>query len=355
MKEGTGISLIKALDLERIRSLAIIGLGKNAGKTTVLNHILRACAQEGLKRPLAVSSIGRDGEEEDLVTGGIKPRIILEEGTLLATARASISSSDPVLEILALTGIHTAGGEVAICRTRSRGYVELSGPSMAADISRCEDFFRREAKNCLFLLDGALSRKSPAGGGLTERVVLAAGMAQASDPEALAKKTADQLAFLTLESLDEQKRKEALDFLKARPKARALIWGKEGEIRLGLDLPALAGQGDLVARALKEGDRLLFLRGALTDRLVGSLMASPHFAGLTLAAEDGTRFFLDPQTTRRLEAREVGLSVLHPLKVAMVFANPAKGDGSLFPSKDLVQALKARIQEPVADLGPALP
>ena len=137
MTDLTGIQLIQTLGLDRQASLAIIGMGKNAGKTTVLNHLIRACQEGGLDRTLAVTSIGRDGEEEDLVTGGIKPRIFLNKGHLLATASDSLAACDAVLEILAMTGIHTATGEIVLARTASHGYVELAGPSLASDIRRC--------------------------------------------------------------------------------------------------------------------------------------------------------------------------------------------------------------------------
>ena len=66
------------------RSISIIGMCKNAGKTTVLNQIIKEVKGSG--RILALTSIGRDGEDKDLVTGTKKPGIHVEEGTLVATA-----------------------------------------------------------------------------------------------------------------------------------------------------------------------------------------------------------------------------------------------------------------------------
>ena len=354
MKDLTGKPLIQALDLDRLASLAIIGMGKNAGKTTVLNHLVQACHEGGLDRVLAVTSIGRDGEEEDLVTGGVKPRIYLRKGQLLATAWGSLAACDAVLEILAMTGIYTATGEVVLARTRSNGYVELAGPSLASDIGRCQTLFRQLEPDCLMIVDGALSRKAAAGGGLTQAVLLVAGMANAPSLEALVEKTARQVALLRLKPFDESLRQAAQRVIDQEPGCRALIMNGAGGVRRTLTLATLAGQGPEIAKALEADDRLLLLRGALTLRLVEGLLECPYFSKMTLAAEDGTRFFLDERSLARLKRRQVALSVLHEMTLPMVLVNPRRSDGSLADSKALVQALAARIDLPVADLGPAL-
>lgn len=343
---------MEELGLDRLSSLAIIGTGKNAGKTTLLNHILEACAQADFKRTLALTSIGRDGEDLDLVTGGAKPGIYLREGQLIATARASIGRADSVLEILALTGIQTATGEIVIARTRSGGFLELAGPSVAADIRRCEAYFRAEAPDCLLIVDGALSRRSPAGGGLTKAAVLVAGLANAGSPAELAEKTARLVDLLTLKTFDGTLRQESLEALRDRPQARALILDGGGGLRRILDFPSLVGRGADIAQVLLPQDRLLLLRGAVTSSLVEELMKSEYFADMGLAAEDGTRFFLDDGDLSKLQGRAVSLYVLHELSLPAVFVNPARRDGSLADSSQLLAAIRARVDRPVADLGP---
>jgi len=50
--------------------MAITGIEKNAGKTTVLNYLL----QNSSDKVEAITSIGYDGEEIDQVTATDKPR-----------------------------------------------------------------------------------------------------------------------------------------------------------------------------------------------------------------------------------------------------------------------------------------
>jgi len=352
--------LVEKLGLGRIRSLAIIGMGKNAGKTTVLNHILRAARKADCGRILAVTSIGLDGEEEDLVTGGVKPRIWIEEGTIVATAGASLSRCDATMEILAMTGIHTAAGEVAVARARSRGYVELAGPSIAGDLAECERICREIERDCLYLVDGALSRKSSAGGGLTESVVLAAGAANATSAEELARETARQVSFLTLPPIGEEEGEILRRVMRDHPCHRAIFLPAESLAGGGaasgrsLALPSLAGAGSEVAEALKDGDRVLLLRGAVTDRVVESLLSRSAFAEMVLVAEDGTRFFLSDRIIARMKQRSVSLAVLYRLSLPLICVNPTGRGGESINRDSLLEAIRRAVDVPVVDLGPAL-
>ena len=65
-------------------SISVVGLCKNAGKTTVLNRIIAETAGDG--KVTAVTSVGRDGERTDVVTNTDKPGVWLSSGMLFATA-----------------------------------------------------------------------------------------------------------------------------------------------------------------------------------------------------------------------------------------------------------------------------
>lgn len=353
MAAGPQASLLHALGLDRLSSCAIIGTGKNAGKTSVLNHLVRALAGSRPGRILALTSIGRDGEEEDLVTGGIKPRIYIPAGTLIATARESLPAADAVLEILAMTGIRTALGEVVIARACSRGYVELAGPAAAGDIACCETFFREAAPDCLMLVDGALSRRSPAGGGLTQAAVLASGMAGASTLEDWMARTKTQVRLLSLPPLNPSLQGKIRELFRTDPKARA-VYVRGETLRKVLDMPSLAGHGKTVAEAVEKEDTGLFLRGALTGRLLGELLKNPDFSNSWLGTEDGTRFFLDEADLCRLDRARVIPYVLHALDLRMVFVNPVRRDGSLGDSGAMLDLAAKSFKVPARYLGPAL-
>ena len=76
--------------LNSVKTMSIVGMCKNAGKTTMLNWMLH---HDRLQGTLGLTSIGRDGESTDVVTGTEKPGIFVREGTLIATARDMLRRS----------------------------------------------------------------------------------------------------------------------------------------------------------------------------------------------------------------------------------------------------------------------
>lgn len=157
--------------LQSVRSMSIVGMCKNAGKTTMLNWLL---AHSGRGRVLGLTSIGRDGESTDVVTGTEKPSIFVPAGTLIATAKDMLWLGDVTKEILVSTGIPTPLGEVIIMRARSDGYVQLAGPSITTQLkSVSQTFFDLGAEQSI--IDGALGRKSLGARQVAEGIVLCTG------------------------------------------------------------------------------------------------------------------------------------------------------------------------------------
>ena len=83
--------------LNETKTMSIVGMCKNAGKTTMLNWLLTG---GHLRGTLGLTSIGRDGESTDIVTGTEKPGIFVREGTLIATAQDMLRLGDITKEIL---------------------------------------------------------------------------------------------------------------------------------------------------------------------------------------------------------------------------------------------------------------
>ena len=53
--------------------ISIVGMAKNAGKTVTMNHLIQEMAQKHVV--VGLTSIGRDGERQDIVTKTYKPLI----------------------------------------------------------------------------------------------------------------------------------------------------------------------------------------------------------------------------------------------------------------------------------------
>ena len=325
------------------RSVSIIGMCKNAGKTTVLNRIIQEAAGNG--RTLALTSIGRDGEDKDLVTGTKKPGIYVAEGTLIATASDLIlRHCDVSREILASTGISTPMGDVVLLRARSDGSIQLAGPSTTGQLARIrEDFFRLGADQVL--IDGALSRKTLCSRAVTEATILCTGASYHKNIDTVVEDTAYCCRLLTLpETEDEGLRLAAGQAEDARS---TVILGEGGP----WTLPAGMAVADALRREEAAGARAVFFGGALTDHLLKPLiMSSERLEGLAFVVRDSSKLLLKRDSYERLERRGVRLQVLDTVNLVAVAVNPFSAYGFHFARDELTARMKAHTGLPVVDV-----
>lgn len=354
MKKPTASELISICGLDDLRSLAIIGLSKNAGKTTTLNHLIRAMSKERPERVLAVSSIGLDGESEDQVTGICKPRIYLPAGSLIASSVSSLRRCDALIDMLELSGIRSALGEIVIGRSLSDGYVELAGPSLASEMKLCERLLRQEDPDCLFFIDGALSRRSSAGGGITEAVVLAASYGRFASYEKLIEDLQHSVKLISLPQADLSDKETILGAVKEESSLRALALNRTtNKMRCFMADSLLSGHKSM-EQIYKSDDRLLFLRGAVTESVLKNLLRQKIKNRLVLVVEDGNRLFISANSLRQLDRHGIELRTLYPLSLRMISFNPHMDDGSPFIHDGILDELRRYFSVPVYDLGPAL-
>ncbi len=323
------------------KSISIIGMCKNAGKTTVLNRLLSELAQEG--QTLALSSIGRDGEDKDLVTGTKKPGIYIHEGTLAATAsELLLRHCDVTREILDTTGVPTPMGEVVIFRGKSDGFVQLAGPSITAQLASLrEDFFRLGADKVIF--DGALSRKSLCSRQVTESTVLCTGASYSRSMETVLADTAFQVKLLTLP----ETKHIALKALSGSTMRDTLFLEAEGlwTVPVGLSLEeALRSRQD---RSISH----VFFGGALSDfSLKPLLMSNAPVKGLSFVVRDSSKLLLKQDTWDKLVRRGICLEVLDSVNLAAVTVNPFSAYGVHFPKEEFTRRMQEMTHLPVINV-----
>lgn len=320
------------------RSVSIIGMCKNAGKTTALNQIIREADRNGIR--LGLTSIGRDGESKDLVTGTYKPGIYVPEGTLVATASELVlNACDATREILDTTGIHTPMGEVILFRARSGGNVQLAGPSITSQLARVrEDCFRFGADKVL--IDGALSRKSLCGRHVTEATVLCTGASYHHDLRTVVEDTAFQCRILTLPEC-------------ADPRLQPLADTEDRQIWLFTEdaqLPLPAGMS-LEDGLRKYPAKSVFFGGALTDLLMKPLtLSAAALQDVRFVVRDASKILLKPDTFEKLLRRGVQLQVLSSVNLAAVTVNPFSAYGFHMDGNILLEQLQAKITLPVINV-----
>jgi hypothetical protein len=178
-------------------SIAVVGTGKNVGKTVTTAAIYGALERQGAV--VGLTSIGRDGEALDVVEGIAKPRLFLREGTLIATATA-ILPKYPALEIMESTRERGALGWIVIGRVRTPGFYEIAGPAGADAVRRIV----RELTRCgasFVLLDGAVDRLAALRDG-EDAIVAATGAASGPTPMRVVEEVRGLVAKLSVQPVD---------------------------------------------------------------------------------------------------------------------------------------------------------
>lgn len=295
-------------ELESVKTMSIVGMCKNAGKTTTLNWILR----QETDRVLGLTSIGRDGESTDVVTGTEKPSIFVRRGTLVATAHEMLRLGDVTKEILYTTGIPTPLGEVVIMRALSDGYVQLAGPSITTQLKEVSHlFFELGAHQSI--IDGALGRKSLGARTVAEGVVLCTG---ASYHMSMEKVVADTAHIYRLMNI---------------PKAEIL--------------PA---EGPLEASLKAHGEA--YVTGALTDTMVVPLLKSGVLRGGRIVVADPSKVMLSADTLDKLEIRNVALQTAQAARTLCVTINPVSAYGWKFEKDRFMRLMQEAVDAPVINV-----
>lgn len=321
------------------RSLAVIGLVKNAGKTTVVNALMANCAQR-----FGLTSLGLDGEKVDHLTGLAKPRIAPPPGTLVATTRGSLDRSHYAMEVLEELPFHTPLGRVVIGRAGGDGQIEVSGPTTLAELRVTVERLQAHGADQV-LVDGAINRLGSASPRVSDGVVVATGGMVGDTLDEVLETTVATLDMLTLPEVSAETR--ALVDVKQVEAARAVAVGDDGR-PLPLELETVIGEGVTVAREVERLDaRTLFIGGALTREFVEDFTrVLPPRRALRVVVRDATVLVLPPATVALFGRRGITLEVLRPLRVLAVTANPFRVPQPYQPKvffNALVDAIGARV------------
>ena len=310
-----------------VRMLALVGLAKNTGKTETLAALLREHAAAG--RPVGVTSIGRDGEQRDVIDARIeKPRVQLQAGDLVATTGALLRAGGVTHERLSRTGVRTPLGEVVLARMSKPGSVEVAGPSSAADLRAVgEEMLLLGAEQTL--LDGAIDRRAASSPAVADGLVMATGAILAEDIEHVVQATVDAVDLVRLPIAADR--------------------DGDGELTLERRLVLNAEPSEIAAllRANPETDTLA-IDGALGERfLEGLLAARSERAGraMRVLVGDPTKVFLSRRGPRWYARQEISIEVRRPIELKAITVNPVAPQSHSFDSRELCDLISSHVQD----------
>ena len=320
---------------DEYRTLSIVGMSKNAGKTTALNYLIEEAMDEGIV--LGITSTGRDGETVDLVTGTEKPRVFLDEGMLVTVPKQLYELSDAGLEILRISKYSTALGQLLICRVVESGYVQVAGPGSVKDHKLlCEEMFALGAE--IVVIDGAIDRKSIASPETSDAIVLATGAVLSRSMNKVVDETVHTLNLYSLPIIESDFVRETV----ADEKMSNSVLIFSGDTVRKLDLKTGLGASRKIDEAIDEHTDHVFIPGALTDSVIADINPK-KFKKVKFVLKDPTKIFIDVIKWGQLKKKGFYVEVLQDIKVAAVTVNPVAPLGYSFEHKALIDAMQTAV------------
>lgn len=312
------MTLLDLVEERGTESLAVTGMAKNCGKTTVLDHLILEGTSRGVH--LGVTSAGRDGEKTDAVTGLPKPAIWVPAGCLIVGARGPLEKSKAHVEPVKQTGFVTPLGPIELGRVTVAGPVEIIGGNRHEQTRVAIDLMRSHGAE-LVLVDGAANRVFLAAPTLVDGVILATGAAVDPSLENVLRQTRFALEVWNLPAVRSEALRDMVSGL--LDQSGAGVVDRNWDVRR-LEAPTALGHGPELARLLTEQTRAVVVGGALTDELIDSIMAARRrrVEGLEIVVSDPTRVLVGMRAFHRFWRRGGSISVLKPVHILALTLNP---------------------------------
>lgn len=328
----------------KYKTLSIVGMAKNAGKTTALNFLIEEAMDEGIV--LGITSTGRDGETQDLVTGTEKPRVYLDHGTLVSVPSQLFGLADAGLEILRRTKYSTAIGELLICKVQDAGYVQIAGPVINSETKKlCQDMF---GLGCdLVMIDGAIDRKTIASPETSDAIILATGAVLSRSMKKVVEETAHVVHLYGLPEFEENDK--VTEFIRQDNYEHIIAFNDKGEGKV-LDLVTGLGAARYIDDAIEEDTRYIFIPGAFTNSVVADI-TNKHLKQVEFILKDPTKIFVNIMDWGQLRKRGFKVKVLKNIEIAAITVNPWSPQGYTFDSDILIEEMKKLIPDmPIIDV-----
>jgi hypothetical protein len=160
--------LDRLISTKAIKTIALVGISKNSGKTTLLDAILQLKPQ--LK--WAVLSTGLDGETQDRLFKTPKPQVHIPRGSLFCADTPCLEGHGSKVSILG--GELYSGRKLWYLQAHEDLETEITGPSNAHDQSLAAKAMQAFGAEKV-LIDGSLDRKSIAFEDTVQAIILCIG------------------------------------------------------------------------------------------------------------------------------------------------------------------------------------
>ena len=331
---------------DKFKTVSIVGMSKNSGKTVTLNHLISEAIYKDI--PIGITSIGRDGEGDDIVTETEKPRIYVEVGTYIATARELLSLGDANIEILKVTDYRTPMGEIIIGRVRTAGYVQIAGPKLLSETRETSELMLQLGAEFV-IIDGALDRVSSADPKISEATILATGAVISRDMNKTIEETLHVVNLFGLPAVEDNKDRELIRQI--MDKGEIGVIDKDGTANI-IPLKTALNSGSIIGEHLSNDSKYIVISGCLVKNTIRDLTRTTlEYKNVEIVVSDGTKIFIEPRDWLKFKRQGVRVSVLEKINLIGITINPYAPQGYYFQPEEYLKTMRSYIDSvPVVDL-----
>ncbi len=311
------------------KSLSIVGLEKNTGKTECLNYVLKGLNSKNIN--FTVTSIGIDGESIDLVTNTKKPEIEIFANNYFITSEFHYAKRKIISEIIDVSKLKTSLGRFVTAKAITNGKVILSGPHNSNLLKK----FSQNAicvNSKIFIIDGALSRMSSASPAVSDGMILCTGASVSADLQTLVNKTDFTCSLINLPEFQNKKCSNLMDIEKG-------IWAiDESNNVYDLEIPSTFLLNKNKDKLFKYGN-LIYATGVIGDSMLNFLKSQKECSNVILIVKDFTRIFASKEVIHSFLNKGGQIKVLLKTSLIAICVNPTNPSGFAFNSEVLKKAI----------------
>ena len=314
--------------IDQVKTIGIMGLAKNTGKTTTLNYIIQLSKQY----KIGLTSIGLDGEDLDQINFLPKPKIEVREGMVVATTQSCLDQSMITYKLLKKVDIFTALGPIRLVEVTSSGQVVVAGPTTNQELKLLISIMKPYVDR--LLIDGAFNRMTFANLDQIDGLILATG---ASVHPVMQKTIERTKAVVESFQLNQSTLYQKI------PHAKMVIHDVN-QVHLFKHK-----NYDVLTQVLNEHHhtiRKIYIQGAITPKIV-ELFIDKQIHDIELIVDDPTKFLISDRYYEHLKKLKIQLSVINPTKLLCITVNPFRPTGDSYDAELLLEEMQKAVSLPV--------
>lgn len=327
-------------EILKYKSLSIVGIEKNTGKTECLNFIINKLKYSN--KNIAITSIGIDGEKRDLVTNTHKPEIEIFENVVFITSEMHYKQKKITAEILEISEKTSALGRLITAKSKSCGKVIFSGPSSTAWLkSNIDNMYKYNIDTTI--VDGALSRMSQASPAITQSMILTTGAAVSSNIKQLVSKTKYVYELINLPLFVNNVSANLFEI-------ESGIWSIDEKNNIhNLNIPSAFLIEQQKEKLFQKGN-ILYFTGVLNDNVLLTLLNHKNIKSTIVIVKDFTKIFANQQVYYSFVKKGGKIFVLAKSTLIAVCINPTSPQGYNLNSELVCSELSKELNVSVYDL-----